>query len=292
MHTLLITSKPGAIPSAARGGHHRPGHRRRGAGQRPHPARGRHHRRRARRADRHRQRHPGRRGRSGGRGRGRRGGRRGRGRSRPRATAPATASSPAPPRALQRSLRPDGRPPGGRAGQPRPRVRRHPPQRRLRRGRLAGRSATAAACGAPGASGPWSTRCGSGPDRVALAEPQTFMNLSGEAVAPAGAPLRHRRPAPPGGRPRRAGPAGRAHEGEVRRWPGRPQRPAVDQGPPARRRLRAGAHRGGQAAQQGRRGPTTCCNRPAKVVRQALADLVVRAADAVERSWPTAWTRP
>ena len=71
--------------------------------------------------------------------RGRRGGR-GRPRAkRPAATLPATASSPAPPRRRSSTRHSThGRPAGGRAGQSRPGVRGEPPQRRLRRDRPVG----------------------------------------------------------------------------------------------------------------------------------------------------------
>ena len=89
-----------------------------------------------------------------------------------------------------------GRPAGGRAGQPR---------RRVRRDAATTSASTWSTC--------WSQRHGGrlrsagreralvdevriGGRRVALAEPQTYMNESGVAVAPAGAALRHRRPRP------------------------------------------------------------------------------------------------
>ena len=83
---------------------------------------------------------------------------------------------------------------------------------------------------------------------------------------PARAPLRHRRTWPhlvvvhdeldlPLGR----------RAGQGRRRPGRPQRAAVDQGPPPHRRLHPGPHRHRQAARAARsRAPTTSCAAPGR----------------------------
>ena len=124
---------------------------------------GRHHRHRPRDRGRHRPAAACRHARGGGRrGRGR-GGRRGRGREAERGRRPRPGRrglGPAPPLRPVRAPGHPGGPAGRRAGQSRRGVRREPAQRRVRRGRAAGRSATVRRCGPRRASrpGPASSR--------------------------------------------------------------------------------------------------------------------------------------
>ncbi len=123
--------------------------------------------------------------------------------------------------------------------------------------------ATASACGRPSGSGPRSPRWSSAAKRLALAFPQTYMNDSGLAVAPLVRRFGIEDLASPGRRPRRARPARRPAPGQSGRRSGRPQRPKIDQGPPAQRRLHPDPGRDRQTARAGDRASTTCCRRPA-----------------------------
>ena len=231
--------------------------------RRPDPARRRHHRRRPRRADRHRQRHPrqraGRRGR-GRRGRRRRGRRSGEAAERPRPTAgEADAESVAPAPGVDRAT----------AAAPRP-------------------TCWSSAWATPAPSTP-ARRHNVGFDVVDLLAQRHGGRLASRQGARPRRRGPHRRPAGGAGRAadlherrrasrsaplvRRYGiddldrlvivhdeldlPLGRMKV-KVGRRAGRPQRAAVDQGPPAHRRLRAGPHRRRQAADARSRAPTTC----------------------------------
>ena len=216
----------------------------------------RHDRRRSRDRDRHRPAAPR------GHARGRRGrGRRGRGRGgRCRAgsrRARRRRLSPAPHLSPLRATGHRRRPAGGRAGQSGTRVRGHAPQRRRRGGRAARRQGRRRPAGRKGRAGPGRRCVTLGDKKVALAVPTTYMNESGLAVRglakrfgiddPTSIVVVHDElDLPPGHGP-----------GEGGRRTGRPQRVALPAGAPAHDRLRAGAHRRGQAAQRPSRGRTT-----------------------------------
>ena len=97
----------------------------------------------------------------------------------------------------------------------------------------------------------------------------------------AGAPVR-RGARPDRDRPRRARPAHRRAAGEVGRRARRAQRPALDLGPPALRRLPAGADRRGQAARRRTAGVDHVLRRFSKRERGEIDVTIEQAADAVE----------
>ena len=98
-----------------------------------------------------------------------------------------------------------------------------------------------------------------GAQRVALAFPTTYMNDSGQAVAPLMRRYGIDDPRAAGGGARRARPRAGTAEDQGRRGTGRPQRSAVDRRPPPHAGLRADPHRVSASRRVGpSEAPTTC----------------------------------